>query len=42
MSVNVNDLKNLKSTKESREKVLSLLNPKEILIFKAFVKSVGG
>ena len=42
MSINVNDVKNLKSTKESRNKVLSLLNPKETKMFKSFVKSVDG
>ena len=42
MSINVNDVKNLKSTKESRNKVLSLLNAKETKMFKAFVKSVEG
>ncbi len=42
MSINVNDVKNLKSTKESRNKVLSLLNAKETKMFKSFVKSVEG
>lgn len=39
--LNVNDFKNLKSTKESRLKLLSVLNEKEKQMFKAFVKSVG-
>ena len=39
--LNVNDFKNLKSTKESRVKVLSLLTAKETKMFKTFVKSVG-
>ena len=39
--LNVNDFKNLKSTKESRAKVLSVLTTKEAKMFKAFVKSVG-
>lgn len=39
--LNVNDFKNLKSTKESRLKLLSLLNDKEKNMFKSFVKSVG-
>lgn len=39
--LNVNDFKHLKSTKESRLKLLSLLNDKEKQMFKSFVKSVG-
>ena len=39
--LNVNDFKTLKSTKESRPKLLSLLNDKEKQMFKRFVKSVG-
>ena len=42
MSINVNDVKNLKSTKESRNKVLSLLNQSETKMFKSFVKSMDG
>ena len=38
--INVNDFKNMFSTKETRSRVLSLLNPKETTLFKAFVKSV--
>jgi len=39
--LNVNDFKNIKSTKENRLKLLSLLNDKEKQMFKNFVKSVG-
>ena len=39
--INVNDVKNLKSTKETRAKLLSLLIAKETKMFKDFVKSVG-
>ena len=39
--INVNDVKNLKSTKETRDKVLSLSSAKETKMFKVFVKSVG-
>ena len=39
--INVNDVKNLKSTKETRAKVLSLSSAKETKMFKDFVKSVG-
>ena len=39
--LNGNDFKNLKSTKESRLKLLSLLDDKEKQMFKSFVKSMG-
>lgn len=39
--LNVNDFKNLKSTKETRLKLLSLLNDKEKQMFKNFVNSVS-
>lgn len=39
--LNVNDFKNIKSTKESRLNILSLLDDKEKQMFKNFVKSVG-
>ncbi len=39
--ITVNDVKNFKSTKESREKLLHKLSVKEATMFKLFVKSVG-
>lgn len=38
--INIVNANNLKSTKESRDKCLSLLSPKEKIIFLNFVKSV--
>ena len=39
--INMVTANNFKSTKESREKLMSLLNTKEQKIFKDFVKSLG-
>lgn len=39
--ITVNDVKNFKSTKESREKLLRKLSVKEAAMFKLFVKSIG-
>lgn len=40
--INIVNANNLKSTKESRNKCLSLLSTKEKIIFVNFVKSVEG
>ena len=39
--INMINANNFKTTKESREKLMSLLNTKEQKIFKDFVKSVN-